>query len=125
MICNEVLYCLIMGLIKLSIIVMYGSIFPQRRFHWALWFTAFLIVSWVTYGVLTGILECVPLEALWDPSIKDAKCINYGTLVVAAGVHNILLDFIILALPIPLVWALNMSREKKRMLIFTFAMGGR
>lgn len=125
MICNEVLYCVVMGLIKLSLLAMYGSIFPQRKFHWALWLTAFLVISWVIYGSLTGILECVPIEALWDTSIKDAKCIEYGTLVVAAGVHNILLDFIILTLPIPMVWRLSMSKQKKRMLMFTFAMGGR
>lgn len=125
MICNEVLYCTVMGLIKLSLLAMYGSIFPQRRFHWALWFTAFLVISWVIYGCLTGILQCVPVQALWDTTIEDDHCITYGTLVIVAGVHNIVLDFIILALPIPMVWSLSMSKQKKRMLVFTFAMGGR
>lgn len=125
MICNEVLYCTIMGLIKLSLLTMYAGIFPQRKFQWALWCTAFLILSWVIYGSLTGILQCVPVQALWDMSITDAYCIQYGTVVIAAGVQNILLDFIILTLPVPMIWRLSMSRQKKRMLIFTFAMGGR
>ncbi|PSR79597.1 hypothetical protein BD289DRAFT_375278 [Coniella lustricola] len=124
MICNEVLYCFVMGLIKLSLLFLYNSIFPQRQFRWVLWFTAFLIVSWVAYGTLTGILECVPVSALWDTTIAKSYCIDYGTLVVVAGVHNIVLDFIILILPMPLVWRLSMSRQKKFMLVFTFAMGG-
>lgn len=125
MICNEVLYCVVMGSIKLSLLAMYGAIFPQRRFHWALWFTTFLVVAWVIYGSFTGIFACVPVNALWEPGTPGAKCITYGTLVVAAGVHNIILDFIILALPVPMVWSLSMSKQKKWMLIFTFAMGGR
>ncbi|KUI56623.1 hypothetical protein VP1G_04044 [Cytospora mali] len=124
MICNEVLYCTVMGLIKISLLAMYGSIFPQQRFRWVLWFTAFLVVSWVIYGSLTGILQCVPVQALWDTSITNAHCITYGTLVIVAGVQNILLDFIILTLPIPMIWRLSMSKQKKNMLIFTFAMGG-
>lgn len=125
MICNKVLYCIVMGLIKLSVLALYGAIFPQRRFHWALWFTTFLLVSWVIYGCSKGIFACVPVQALWDPDTPGATCITYGTLVVAAGVHNIILDFIILALPIPMVWRLSMSKQKKWMLIFTFATGSR
>lgn len=126
MLCNEILYCIVMTLIKLSLLTMYGTIFPQRRYRWALWATAFFCLTWAIWGSLTSIMECIPLKAMWDTSVKNARCIDkFGTLVVVGGAQNILLDFIILALPIPMVLRLHMSTQQKRMLIFTFAMGGR
>lgn len=126
MLCNELLYTAVMCLIKLSLLSLYGSIFPQMRSHWATWITAFLVITWAIWGMLCCVLECIPLQALWDPSIKDAHCIdNFGIQVAVSGAENIVLDLIILTLPVLGVLRLHMSKQQKRMLVFTFAMGGR
>lgn len=74
-------------------------------------------------GVSVG--QCVPLQSLWDTTIEDPHCINYGSFTLATGIINILTDFTILFLPIPLIWNLQTSAQKKWLLIFTFAMGSR
>lgn len=52
-------------------------------------------------------------------------CISYGALLLVCTISNIITDFIILLMPIPLILKLQTSRQKKRLIVFTFGMGGR
>ncbi|KAI0122359.1 hypothetical protein F4814DRAFT_408458 [Daldinia grandis] len=123
-ICDEVLYSVSLCFIKLSILRLYGSIFRSQRFHRCLWTLAVLIFLFQSTASALGIFECSPVAFAWDTTIPDGSCINYGLFVLLAGVFNVITDFIILFAPIPLVLKLQTSKQKKRLLIFTFAMGG-
>lgn len=122
---NENLYCVCMAFLKFSILSMYGSIFPQRKFHYCLWAVAAFMTCWAISCAFVAIFQCTPIAFGWDPSIVGGTCVNYGALVLVAGICNIITDFVVLAMPIPLVLKLNLSTQRKRMVIFTFAMGGR
>lgn len=50
---------------------------------------------------------------------------EYGILQFIATVCNIITDFIILFLPVRQVNKLHASKDKKRWIYFSFAMGGR
>ncbi|KAI2768087.1 hypothetical protein F4815DRAFT_68448 [Daldinia loculata] len=123
-VCDEVLYTISLGFIKLSILRLYGSIFQSRRFHCCLWTFAVLVIVFHSTASIIDIFECRPIAFSWDTTIQFASCINYGLFVLLTGVVNIITDFIILCAPIPLVLRLQTSKHKKRLLIFTFAMGG-
>ncbi|RFU74508.1 integral membrane [Trichoderma arundinaceum] len=122
---NENLYCVCMAFIKFSILSMYHSIFPQRGFHYCLAAVAVFMALWAISCAFVAIFQCTPIAYGWDPTIAGGFCVNYGALVLVAGICNIITDFVILAMPIPLVLKLNLSPQRKRMVIFTFAMGGR
>lgn len=121
---NENLYCVCMAFLKFSILSMYHAIFPQKRFHYCLWAVAIFMACWAISCAFVAIFQCTPIAFGWDPSIAGGTCVNYGALVLVAGICNIVTDFIVLAMPIPLVLKLNLSTQRKRMVIFTFAMGG-
>ncbi|KAG6358972.1 hypothetical protein INS49_012492 [Diaporthe citri] len=122
-IATEVCYYLSMGFLKFSILKLYGSIFISRRFHYCLWavhaFVAGLTIS--AAGVSIG--QCTPIAYGWDQTIPGGSCVNYGLLVLIAGVLNVVTDLVILILPIPSVLRLQISKQKKHLIIFTFAMG--
>ncbi|KAH6605229.1 integral membrane [Trichoderma cornu-damae] len=122
---NENLYCVCMAFLKFSILSLYHSIFPQKRFHYCLAAVAVFMVLWAVTCAFVAIFQCTPIAYGWDPTIAGGFCINYGALVLVAGILNIITDFVILAMPIPLVLKLNLSPQRKRMVILTFAMGGR
>lgn len=80
--------------------------------------TALFITAWACATVFGSIFQCVPIRSQWDTSIQG-KCIDYGTFVLTMGIINIITDFVILAIPIPAVWSLNMKRTKKILTILT------
>ncbi|KAI0107450.1 hypothetical protein GGR51DRAFT_570835 [Nemania sp. FL0031] len=120
---SEATYALSMGFLKLSILSLYGSIFPSRRFHYCLWAVATFTLFWTVASVVGAIIQCLPIEYGWDKTIQGGRCWGYGALALAVCALNILSDFIILGLPVPLVLKLHVTAQKKRLIILTFAIG--
>ncbi|KAI2625567.1 hypothetical protein GGR54DRAFT_505314 [Hypoxylon sp. NC1633] len=121
---DENAYFCSMASIKLSILTLYGSIFTSRRFHACLWAVAVVMVAWAVSCGFTSIFQCTPIPYNWDRSIEGGSCINYGVCVLVAGIINIITDFIILGMTIPMILPLHIPKQKKWLLVFTFAMGG-
>ncbi|KAI0972146.1 hypothetical protein F4678DRAFT_472144 [Xylaria arbuscula] len=119
----EVFYYLCIGSIKLSILSFYGTIFTVKQFRPYLWTMALIVIAWCIASVVVSIAQCLPFQFGWDKTISGGVCINYGLLVLSAGIINVITDFIILCLPIPLILRLHISSQKKYLLIFTFASG--
>ncbi|KAI1436713.1 hypothetical protein GGR50DRAFT_185938 [Xylaria sp. CBS 124048] len=122
-IADENTYCYSMAFLKLSILSLYSNIFPYRWFHFAVWVIAAIVSSWAIAFGTAAIFQCWPIPYGWDPTIPGGFCIDYGLVVLVAGVINIITDFIILAMPIPVIWKLQASRQSKWELTFMFALG--
>ncbi|RYP25741.1 hypothetical protein DL767_008294 [Monosporascus sp. MG133] len=120
---TEVAYYFCIGFIKFSILRLYGAIFTSRPFYLCLWAVAAFVAGWLISSAIVSIFQCTPIQYAWNPTIDGGFCINYGLLVLIAGVFNIVTDFTILGMPIPMILRLQISRQKKYLLIFTFAMG--
>ena len=118
----ESLYCAALLSIKLSILCLYNRIFPQRWFRITSIVVAVFIAALFTTGFFASIFQCVPISSQWNPKVPG-RCINYGSWVHATGIVNILSDFILLGLPMPLVWRIKTSKAKRWQLTITFAMG--
>lgn len=114
-----------MGFLKFSILKLYGSIFISRRFHYCLWAVEAFVAGWTISAAGVSIGQCTPISYGWDQEIPGGSCVNYGLLVLVAGVLNVVTDLVILVLPIPSVLRLQISKQKKYLIIFTFAMGSR
>ena len=118
------MYTLTILFIKASILMFYRRIFPQKWFHVTVWVLMAISISYNLSCGLASVLQCVPIEHQWDPTVP-AYCINYYSVVVFSGVVNSVTDFVILGLPLPVINSLQMSRSQKRMLsvVFTWGMG--
>ncbi|KAI1121628.1 hypothetical protein F5Y10DRAFT_288254 [Nemania abortiva] len=103
--------------LKLSILALYRSIFPSPRFHRAVTALAVLVVGWAAATLILGFAYNTPIEIRRDDSIPDA-----AQLVVVLA--HIVIEILILLLPIPPVLRLQVSVEKKRLIILTFVVGG-
>ncbi|KAI1258798.1 hypothetical protein F5Y18DRAFT_412152 [Xylariaceae sp. FL1019] len=121
---NENLYLYAMAFIKFSILTLYGTIFPSRPFHYCLWTVASVVGAWAISLSFVAIFQCTPIAYGWDIAVTGGYCLNYGLAVLIAGVVNIITDFTILLMPIPLILKLHVNKRKKRLLIFTFCLGG-
>ena len=66
--------------------------------------------------------QCNPREKLWKPE-TPGYCFSTHQLGVASGILNVLSDFSILILPIPVVWHLHMAGRKKIAVVGVFSVG--
>ncbi|KAI1860569.1 hypothetical protein JX265_009968 [Neoarthrinium moseri] len=123
-IANEITYCFSMAFIKFSILSFYGTIFPSSHFHFWLWTVAAFVTSWAVSFSVVAVIQCMPIPYGWDPTITSGYCLDYGLATLIAGIFNIITDFTILCMPVPLVWKLHGNRHKKILLCLTFGMGG-
>jgi hypothetical protein len=120
----EACYFPIIACIKLSFLALYGEIFPQRYFHHLLWAFASFIAMWLIASLIVTVFQCIPISFVWDRD-QEGYCLDYSISVLVLTIVNIVTDFVLLAMPVPLVRKLVMSRQKKRLICGTFALGGR
>ncbi|KAK8044191.1 hypothetical protein PG993_004215 [Apiospora rasikravindrae] len=78
-------------------------------------------VLWALISVCLLAFSCYPIAAFWDKTIPNFTC-NFATGLVAT-VGNIITDFVILLLPIPVVLQLNMGTPQKVATLCIFAVG--
>ncbi|KAL8685241.1 MAG: hypothetical protein Q9218_007885 [Villophora microphyllina] len=117
-----VLYMVSLALTKISILLLYRRVFPKRGFHALLWAVGAFISAFTVANVLLVIFSCRPIRGAWSPFIK-AKCINSDAAILAVAVMSIVTDFIILALPQPLVWKLHLPKVQRLQLTGVFLIG--
>ncbi|KAI9925028.1 hypothetical protein ASPWEDRAFT_119623 [Aspergillus wentii DTO 134E9] len=119
---NQFTYFILCPAIKISIICFYRRLFSTRTFQWATLGLNTLIATWGVGIFLACALQCRPLKGYWDKSI-DGHCFNQNTFFIVNQVFNILMDFIILGLPIPMIWNLQRAWQDKLALNGVFALG--
>ncbi|MCJ1239011.1 hypothetical protein MMC14_007004 [Varicellaria rhodocarpa] len=123
---SSVLYFTIAGSTKLSILLMYNHIFSvNRTFRRQLAIVSILVLGfWIGCTVAT-LTNCIPLEWSWLNGLSDARyCFNYNIFWMVAGVCEVILDVLILALPIRVILTLQLSAGRKAAIACIFLLGG-
>lgn len=104
----------------------YLRIFPNKPFRWATYGTMGYIIISTTVLLFMQILQCIPFEFNWVGWRGDYgphHCLDINTLAFVAGGLSISHDIIIILLPLPLLYKLNISRRKKAGIFFMFGLG--
>ncbi len=110
--------------LKLSILALYLRLFDSVR--------AFALTVYAV-GIFTSImsiamallvtLQCRPVPYYWDKSIPGGKCLNFTQVIIAVAAVDIVTGAMILLLPIPMLWGLQMNLKKKFAIAALFLMG--
>ena len=119
---TSLFYFPIMAMVKTSTLLLFGRIFQAQKFHRILWAVGLFISVYSIISVIIMIFPCRPLKGAWDPTIKS-ECIDLSTPVIFMGSMNVLTDLLLLCLPLPQLWKLQMRRGTKIQLIGIFSIG--
>ncbi|KAA8648461.1 uncharacterized protein ATNIH1004_004346 [Aspergillus tanneri] len=119
---NQFTYFVLSPAIKISIICFYRRIFTMRPFQWVTFGLNTLITLWGAAIFLACALQCRPLRAYWDKSI-EGHCFDSNEFFIVNQVFNVIMDFVILALPVPMIWNLQRAWQDKLALNGVFALG--
>ena len=110
---------------KASILLLLFRLFaPNRWFRYMI----YLGIAWATLISLVSIIVasvlCVPRhgEAFGDSTVAE-RCTHESTWAVVQGASDVVLDFFIVCLPIPMLWKLNMGLQRKIGIMAIFLTG--
>ena len=116
-------YKIVVGLNKVSVIWFSKRIFTTPRFQTACWCVLFVIIGWSLGGLGATVFQCVPAEGAWNPNV-EATCIDKDAFWIAYASGNAITDAIVLILPLPMVFQLQLKMRDKIMLSGIFLLGG-
>ncbi|KAJ0331740.1 hypothetical protein COL5a_002408 [Colletotrichum fioriniae] len=117
-----IVYNIATCLVKVSILLQYRRIFAIDIMQkLTLWGLAFMI-SWTAMLSFLLPMMCLPVAAFWDSTI-EGRCIDFLAIWYTMAGVNLVADFAIFSMPIPVINSLQLPRKQKRMLLVVFCLG--
>ncbi|GKZ48158.1 hypothetical protein AbraIFM66951_011916 [Aspergillus brasiliensis] len=107
---------------RLATLCLYLDLFRGNWFRWCTITTMALVTLYWIASVLTIALLCRPIHANWDLTVSRT-CGDITKVEFASGSFNLAVDLLIVSLPMPIVWGLNMPKEKKVSVTAAFLLG--
>lgn len=111
-----------MLLIKLSVLCFYLRVFVQ---HWLISLCkvlAFVFVCWSITNLVALLNICKPLKTFWGRPQKR-QCRNEDSVNICICVFSVFSDIVLIILPMPTVWRLEMKRRHKIKVAATLSLG--
>ena len=118
----HILYALTVTSIKISILLLYLRLFPGPKIR--LYVKAIIMLVYTGFTVLTTlwIFMCHPVSRAWELS-SSGECLDKSKLFRATALFGLVVNVIIIALPMPIIWKLHMSLRKRLAVLGIFAIG--
>ena len=118
------LYVVNVPLIKFLVLLFYRRIFGMT---WIMWVCVFLTIGYFVSCPIAFLVACRPVSYYWsqyeDPT--GGKCVfDLYPFYIGNAIANVVTDAIILVVPIPIVWSLQMRTTQKVFIIGIFLLGG-
>ena len=120
-----VLYGLAVAVSKLAILFLYTRVFTTRNptFTSISFLIGFIVVGVCIANTFGTIFQCRPVSYVWDKSVPGGTCVDFVAFERYSAIPNVITGFIMLVMPIPLIWRLNVSNAAKVALTATFLHG--
>ncbi|KAI1395162.1 plasma membrane protein Pth11-like protein [Hypoxylon fuscum] len=120
---------LVLGCIKTSFLLFYMRIFSVNNKNITsiiLYGLVGLVVTWAAAFFFADLFVCgVDFWAIWGSIAEGiSRCANTNMSTIALCITDFITDVIIMCIPIPLVWRLNMSLPKRIAVMAIFLLGG-
>lgn len=119
----QILYYSTSAAFKTSLILLYYRLFSiARGFRYALAVAECIVASYFLACLFVAIFGCQPVSYYWDKTIPG-RCVDLTQFYRWNGVANLLIDFMILSLTLPMVWRLQITFRQKITLSGMFLLG--
>ena len=125
---DGLLYIVAITIAKFAILIFLYRIFKvSAKFRYTSWAVGAIMAVWALITVLLVCFSCKPIAAIFNYKLRFApttvcKPEPYDVENIF-GFCNILVDFMLLVMPMPLLWTLHMTRTKKIGVSIIFANG--
>jgi hypothetical protein len=120
----QITYKTSINLTKCSILLLYIRIFSNVRwFKYACYFLTGAVALYGTASVTATIFQCTPVSRAYNKGIPGV-CIDNQKFWWANAGFSVATDLLILLIPMPLIYQLQIQRIQKMALVLVFGLGG-
>jgi hypothetical protein len=117
-----VLYNSSQSLVKISILLQYLRIFETTYMKRICYVALVISFAYATGSIGISLFPCTPVSALWDKSVSG-KCLPILPWWITSAILNIVTDFGIFILPLPILVHLQVRLRQKIVLLGVFMVG--
>ena len=123
---SAILYLFTLFGYKFTILLLYLRLFGVNdRFRYATWTVMLFVFGYLFSNLITQLFGCTPFRKSWEKErIPYGHCIVLPHAGLAYGSMNLISDFLIFVLPMPMVWRLRLSGKGKLGVMLCFMGGG-
>jgi hypothetical protein len=118
------IYLVELLLIKCSILMFYRRIFGM---NWMIWTTLFISYGWAIGSFIAALCAAHPISYFWTETVDPTSGryrYNFYYYYVGNAAANVVTDVLILLVPIPTVWQLQMRTAQKIGVCGVLLLGG-
>ena len=111
--------------VKTSILLLYVRLFRTQTFKRVALGVWIFTLCWAISAFMSNVFQCTPVSYFWNKA-QPGHCIPNALITIGMtnGVLSFVGDLVILSLPIPMVWKLQINKRRKIALIGMFLLGG-
>jgi hypothetical protein len=120
---SSAVYNVAIAFAKLSLLFFYRRLNPARWWQRCVLATMVFTTSYSIAIFCAMIFNCHPIAKNWDVTITDGYCHERGPLYISIAALQILTDVVLIVMPIPMLWGLQMPATTKCGLGVMFAIG--
>ncbi|KGO60127.1 hypothetical protein PEX2_032660 [Penicillium expansum] len=114
-----------MAFVKISIVIFIKRLFGSIRAYVVISYCLVgFIATWALAALLTNIFQCTPVQYYYNKNLKGHCMSGQVQFFQTMGSIALIEDIIILCLPIPVFWKLQINTRQKIALILVFSLGG-
>ncbi|KAF2763512.1 hypothetical protein EJ05DRAFT_496331 [Pseudovirgaria hyperparasitica] len=124
---NKHIYALVLtaytsfGLVKLSVLSLYKRIFAVPKFLRAANILFCIISLWIIVTIFLAIFSAWPISNFW--SLGADYAFDHPRFLFINTILDTFFDVIVLSLPFPIIWGLQMSKSRKLQVTAIFSLG--
>ncbi|KAI1373507.1 hypothetical protein F4677DRAFT_455936 [Hypoxylon crocopeplum] len=118
----DLMWLTLVALIKISILHFYIMTFRNKTFMYVGYAVMGIAIAFWTAAFFSDAFFCIPPEKSWLPD-TPGHCGNSSTIYIVLASTDLAIDIIIIALPMPILWGLQLPTAKKISLTFIFGLG--
>ncbi|KAI2832666.1 hypothetical protein CBS147345_1418 [Aspergillus niger] len=122
---TRLLYVLGLCFIKLSLLWFYLRLETRRFMQWLVYSVIFIVLGVSISSFFVDTLSCIPPSKFWN-STKSGHCMSTASqqkFYEVNGILVIVMDILIWAVPIPMLWRVRISLRKKIAVLGVFSVG--
>ena len=112
-----------MPAVKTSLLLFYVRLFPDRRMRMVAYVTGAMELSFGISTTIVDIVTCIPVRFFWDPTV-NGHCVDTHTFYIVDSAMQLITDVVVLLIPLPVVWSLQIGTPRKIGLSVIFLLGG-
>jgi len=122
---GESFYLAAIAVNKVCILLLFLRVFEERKFRTYVWIVMALSISYGISFVVATILQCMPISYSWNSWDGEhvGTCNNIHLQGWLSAGFNMALDIVVILLPMPNLYKLNMSWKRKAMVMLMFSLG--